>query len=320
MIRSLPYSLNALYLEVGVSKQAVNQHFKKVDIWQEKVRLLVNEVDLIRSEHPGCGVEKLYWMLNPNWIGRDKFVALLMSRGYRVHFPKNYRRTTYSIQQKYFPNLIEGMLVHETNQVWQTDITYFMVGDVYCYITFIIDIYSKRIVGCQASKNMRAEANIQALKMAFRSRKGQDLTGMIHHSDRGGQFIDKDYLALLATRGIQSSMCTSAMANAYAERVNGIIKNEYLAYWDIKTFPDLHKCLRKAVKNYNARRPHRHLNRKTPLDFEKYVATLDSRNKPMAIVYAEALKSGETSSLPRFMPEKSLQAHVCPMPFKSIVS
>lgn len=315
MIRGLPYSLNALYREIGVSKQAVNGHFKKAAMREEQARLLLNEVDLIRSEHPGCGVEKLYWMLGPDWIGRDKFVELLMSRGYRVNLPKNHRRTTYSIQDKYFPNLIEGMLLHATNQVWQTDITFFMVDGIYCYITFIIDIYSKRIVGYYASKNMRAEANIEALKMAFSNRKGQELTGLAHHSDRGGQFIDKEYLALLATKGIHSSMCTSAMANAYAERVNGIIKNEYLIYWDIKTYPDLVRCLRKAVNNYNARRPHRHLNRKTPLGFEKYIATLDSRNKPMAIVYAEAFKSGEASSLPGFVPEKSLQAHVCPMRF-----
>jgi len=272
------------------------------------------EAAMIRREHPGCGVEKMYILIRPNWIGRDRFIDLMMESAYRVQRPKNYHRTTYSISANYYPNYIEGLEVGSVNLVWQTDITYFKIGDRHYYLTFIIDVYSKRIVGYNASDNMQAESNIQTLQQAFRLRRGADLSKLIHHSDRGGQYIDKVYVGMLKDKKIQISMGLKAQDNAYAERINGTIKNEYLKAWEINSFAQLKRKLKKAVENYNGIRPHDHLpNRMTPIDFEKMLS-LGNQKRPRVIIYAEGNpKIKEASSLLYFKPEEEPQAHICPI-------
>ena len=220
------YSLNQLYSVIGISKQAVYKHHNRFLDEQDMLVSLAAEVDLIRSEHGGCGVEKMYYMIKPNGIGRDKFMKAMIMMGYGIQHPKNYIRTTYSIKENYYPNLISGLQIMHINRVWQTDITYYLVGSKYCYITFIIDVYSRSILGYYASENLRAEANIKALKMAFKSRRNMDLTMLIHHSDRGSQYIDKHYIKLLKNKKSTISMCKTAQENAYSERINGVIKNE----------------------------------------------------------------------------------------------
>jgi transposase InsO family protein len=184
--------MNAVYKIGGVSKQAVYKNNNRQADWKEQVIELIIQVDEIRAIHPGCGLEKLYDTLKPSWLGRDKFIATLMDLGYRVRKKPNYKRTTIPSHFKY-PNLIEGMLVWDKNRVWQTDITFFEVGDRFYYLTFIIDIYTKVIRGYQASNHMRAEANIAALQMALK--EVDKIEGLIHHSDRGSQFTDNKYRA-----------------------------------------------------------------------------------------------------------------------------
>ncbi len=212
----------------------------------------------------------------------------MMSLGYGVQRPKNYIRTTYSIRKNYYPNLITGLQVMTINIVWQTDITYYLVKDKYCYITFIIDIYSHKIIGFYASESLRAEDNIKALKMAIKERKGIGLNMLIHHSDRGSQYIDKNYNKLLFNSNISISMCLNAKENAYAERVNGIIKNEYLKYKNIETIDQLRNELAKAVHNYNNMRIHNSLpNKQSPVAFEEKLISLSTQRRPKAIIYAD---------------------------------
>lgn len=218
----------------------------------------------IREAHPGCGVEKLYETLKPDFIGRDKFIDIFMSLGFRIKRNKNYMRTTYSISNQY-PNLIKGLLVNHPSHIWQTDITYIRVGERFYYAVFIIDVYTKKIVGYQVSDNMRASANIEALRKALKNHSAP----LIHHSDRGGQYLCKNYLQLLEDNECQISMALSAQDNAYAERINRTIKEEYLHYWKPKTFDELKNQLKKAVSNYNRRRIHNHLNKMIPSEFEK---------------------------------------------------
>ncbi len=280
--------MNAVYAAIGISKQAVHQQIKRQQLWEANVADLVTEVNLVRQEHPGCGVEKMYDIIQPSFVGRDRFVALLISMGYRVQKQRNHIRTTQSVSRGYSPNYIEGMLVDNVNRIWQSDITYILVGGVYCYLTFIIDVYSKRIIGYHASAHMRAEANITALKKAFRSRNGISLQGLIHHSDRGSQYNDKAYKELLREHGVIISMCEKAPDNAYAERINGTIKNEYLKYWSIQTVEQLRKAVRRAVTHYNTKRSHRHLPGKlTPLEFEKQIASKDTSIRKGMIIYAQ---------------------------------
>ena len=298
---------------LGISKQAVHKHKKREDEYLNKISDLIIQVDELRKEHPGCGVEKMYDTLKPDFIGRDKFIEVFMNLGYRVKRVKSYVRTTIPTHLKY-PNLIEGMLIHKPNQVWQSDITYFHLNGKFYYIVFIIDVYTRKIVGYKVSDNMRAEANISALRQALK-RQEEPLTGLIHHSDRGSQYVDKNYLKLLQNNGIAVSMGMKAQDNAYAERINGTIKNEYLYRWEIKSFKDLQTKVRKAVTHYNEKRKHSSLpGKSSPMDFNKSLLGLYRQKRPTVTIYAEGKnKPFEPSRLIWFMPEKEPQAHICPM-------
>lgn len=309
--------MTAVYQIAEVSKQAVKQYRLRQDDFHQKLEELLIAADILRSEHPGCGVEKMYYTLCPNWLGRDKFIELFMDLGYRVRKVRNYARTTFSVQSKY-QNLIEGMLVDRPNQVWQSDITYYQVGSRFYYVVFIIDVYTKKVVGYQVSDHLRAEANIQALRMAFKD-SGCYLKGLIHHSDRGSQYIDRVYTQLLTDRGILISMGEKAQENAYAERINGTIKNEYLKYRNIQSFNHLRNEVKKAVTHYNQKRKHRGLPRwMSPEEFEQDLLVLEGQRRPEVIIYAEGnYKIRKASSPPDFKPKEEPKAHNCPIVIES---
>ncbi|NVO58711.1 DDE-type integrase/transposase/recombinase, partial [Rhodobacteraceae bacterium B1Z28] len=133
------------------------------------------------------------------------------------------------------------------------------------YAVFIIDVYTKKIVGYQVSNHMRAQANLKALQMALRANKPP----LIHHSDRGSQYIYKGYTSLLKSMGCKISMAKTAQDNAYAERINRTIKNDYIEHWKPKTFEQLKRIMTKAVNHYNNKRPHNHIDKISPIQFEK---------------------------------------------------
>lgn len=304
--------MNAVYEISGVSKQAAHKNNKRQLSLGILLEELITQVQEIRTVHPGCGLEKLYHTLQPDWLGRDKFISICMDLGYRVRKKPNYTRTTIPSYLRY-PNLIQGLLVWDKNRVWQTDITYFEVKGVFYYMTFIIDIYTKVIRGYQVSDHMRAEANIKALAMALKE-VGQ-VPGLIHHSDRGSQFTDTRYRDLLTQHDIHISMGLIAQENAYAERINGTIKNEYLKFKTINSFSDLKREVRIAVQHYNEQRIHDYLpGKQSPRKFEKQLLHLSTQNRPKVIVYTEGnSKIRAASSRPDFNPETEPQVHVCPM-------
>ncbi len=302
---------------LGISKQAVYKYKQREELFYLQLEDLIIQVDELRKEHPGCGVEKMYRTLKPGFIGRDKFVEIFINLGYRVKKTRNYVRTTIPTHIKY-PNLIEGMQVGKKNQVWQTDITYFYFSGQFYYIIFIIDVYTRKIIAHKVSNNMRVEANIECLKQAIKSQK-YSLKSLIHHSDRGSQYVATNYIKVLKDNNIAVSMGMKAQDNAYAERVNGTIKNEYLKRWEIKSFSDLKRKLNKAVRHYNEKRMHSSLpNEFSPVEFEKYLLNLGSQNRPKVIIYAEGKdKTKEASSLQSFKPKAEPQAHNCPIGISS---
>jgi len=255
--------MSLFYKTVGISKQAVHQHHKRQAVFDKKVNQLIMDADELKTEHPGCGVEKMYYTLKPDFIGRDRFIDLFMDIGYRVKRNRNYRRTTYA-SKFYYPNLIKGMIVRSPSVIWQSDITYIDVKGKFYYAVFIIDVYSKIIVGYQVSNNMRATANIKALNMALREHPPPQ----IHHSDRGSQYNYGNYIKLLEDNNCSISMGLKAQDNAYAERINLTIKDEYLDHWKPKSFTQLKSQVKKAVNHYNSKRIHNEINRKTPKEFE----------------------------------------------------
>lgn len=254
--------MTSLYQYIGISRQAIDQYSKRQDAFDNKVICLLSEVEELRKEHPGCGVEKMYYTLNPAFLGRDRFTELFMNLGFRLKRRINYKRTTYSVASKY-QNLIKGLEVRAPSVVWQSDITYYSVADKFYYVVFIIDVYTKIIVGHTVSDNMRATANVKAMKMALANYKAP----LIHHSDRGGQYIYNEYTTLLGDNKCKISMCKSSQDNAYAERINRTIKEEYLDHWKPSDFRQLKVYTQRAVHNYNNHRIHNNLNRMTPIMF-----------------------------------------------------
>jgi transposase InsO family protein len=157
------------------------------------------------------------------------------------------------------------MIVSKPSVIWQSDITYIHAGNRFYYAVFIIDVYTKKIVGYTVSDHMRAVANIKALKMALKDNQAPE----IHHSDRGSQYIYNGYIALLKANGCEISMAKTAQDNAYAERINRTIKNDYLEYWNPKSFNQLKRMVKKAVNHYNTVRPHNNIGKLSPVEFEK---------------------------------------------------
>ena len=276
--------MNQLYRTIGISKQAIDQYAKRHYRFDQKTEQLVLEADEIRKEHPGCGVEKMYYTLRPEFIGRDRFIDLFMQLGYRVKRAKNYRRTTIS-SNIYYPNLIKGMRLSAPSTVWQSDITYIDVDNKFYYGVFITDVYTRKIVGYQVSDHMRATANLKALQMALKDNPAP----RIHHSDRGSQYTYKEYIELLKKSGSTISMGLIAQDNAYAERIHRTIKEEYLNHWKPQNFYQLKKDIKKAVDHYNNRRQHNSLNRMMPVGFEKKWSTLPEKQKPLMTIFNDEL-------------------------------
>jgi putative transposase len=284
------YSLNKLYAVAEVTKQGFSQYRERQRIFDANIEVLISEVDHLRSEHPGCGLEKMYDTLKPDFIGRDRFIELFMDLGYRVRRYKNYHRTTYSTK-RYYPNLIKGYVVNAPSTIWQSDITYIRLGEKFYYAVFILDVYTRKIVGYQVSSHMRATANVAALKMAFKENRPP----LIHHSDRGSQYVYEDYLGMLKEQECRISMGLTAQDNAYAERINQTIKDEYLMYWKPSTYEQLTRDVTRAVNNYNTKRIHENLSKMTPLMFEEKWSTYNSENRPVLRIFnnENQLKNGQ---------------------------
>jgi transposase InsO family protein len=279
-----------LYAVAEVTKQGFSQYRERQRIFDANIEVLISEVDHLRSEHPGCGLEKMYDTLKPDFIGRDRFIELFMDLGYRVRRYKNYHRTTYSTK-RYYPNLIKGYVVNAPSTIWQSDITYIRLGEKFYYAVFILDVYTRKIVGYQVSSHMRATANVAALKMAFKENRPP----LIHHSDRGSQYVYEDYLGMLKEQECRISMGLTAQDNAYAERINQTIKDEYLMYWKPSTYEQLTRDVTRAVNNYNTKRIHENLSKMTPLMFEEKWSTYNSENRPVLRIFnnENQLKNGQ---------------------------
>jgi transposase InsO family protein len=266
----LECSLNLFYAAVGISRQALHQMLDRRMREYGRAACILEVVRQIRRDHPTMSCRAMYHKVNPDGMGRDAFERLCSDSGFASQRPKNRCRTTNSSGVVRFDNLLDGMELTGTDQAWSSDITYFEVGERYCYITFIIDCHSRRILGHMASTRLTTEeTTLPALRRAIAVRRGKPPAGIIFHSDGGGQYYDKDFLTLTKKYGFRNSMCEYAYENGKAERVNGTIKNNYLVHMGIRTFAELEAGVDRAVTLYNHERPHKALCYRSPAAFEK---------------------------------------------------
>lgn len=261
-----------VYRTLGTTKQAFHQKLNREMNKMEEQQQLLPLIDQLRRDHPRMSAKKMYQLIKPQTLGRDYFISLCYENGYRVPRKRSPHRTTNSSGVIRFPNLLKEMQENEltsVNQVWVSDITYYRIGDNFCYITLITDLYSRRIIGWGVSKTlMTCDTTLPALIMARKQRKPNSM--LILHSDGGGQYYSKDFTNY--TEGwIKNSMGKPAYENPHAERIIGTIKNEYVKPYGPKTFTKLKRMMKKAVEMYNYKRPHNTLNSKTPVEYEEEI-------------------------------------------------
>jgi putative transposase len=262
--------MESLYSLVGISRQGHWESVKRQLSIRELERFYVGLMLEIRIMHPGMGLRKMHDQFQPEGIGRDAWIALGLREGFRLAYTKNAAITTVPLRSNKYSNLLDNKKFTNVNQVWVSDIFYFPIEGQHYYGILLMDVYSRKILGYSVADNMRAENNQKCLMQAFKERGIEDYKNeLIHHSDRGTQYLSDKYIETLQKRNVQISVCFDVLENAHCERVNGTIKNEYLNRYEITNFKQLEKKMAEAVDNYN-NRLHNTL-KMTPNEFEKMI-------------------------------------------------
>src|SRR5215510_6977063 len=260
-------SIGVLCKFFNISRQAYYQYGWRLTEEYFQGGLLPDEIRDIRLRHPRMGARKLQELLSPFMRehgikpGRDGLFDFLSMHGLPVRRRKRSARTTRSFHRlKKYPGLIVDFTPSTPDELWVSDITCWKTGETTVYISFITDAFSRKIVGYHLSETLHAEETSKALIMALSGAKKyrENLDRLIHHSDRGVQYCSSLYVNRLKKNRINISMTQSGdpLENSIAERVNGIIKDEYLLNYHCDNINDARELLCKAVALYNKERPH----------------------------------------------------------------
>lgn len=201
-------------------------------------------------------------------IGRDKLFSLLREHRLLVKAKRAYHKTTHSHHRFYcHPNLVkpseEQIEVSHPERLWVADITYLPLKTGEAYLSLVTDAYSRKVVGYHVDDNLKSSTVLKAYKRAIKERK--QATDLVHHSDRGIQYCSKQYQEEHQRHGVTCSMTDGydCYQNALAERVNGILKNEYLIHKP-SNLDEAKRMVDESVYLYNNERPHMALKYKTP--------------------------------------------------------
>ncbi len=242
--------------------------------------LIIKKVTEIRKDHKVIGTRKLHDLLYPFMMdhsikmGRDALFDLLAANRMLVRKRKRKIQTTYSNHWlRKYPNLIREYIPKGINQLWVSDITYWKIktGE-HLYISLITDAYSRKIVGYNVAETMEAIKSVEALQMALAALDGAaGPLQLTHHSDRGIQYCSGKYVKLLQDNEIKISMTENGdpLENAIAERINGILKEEYLNHYQTYTLKEAKVQLQKVITLYNEARPHMSISNLTPNQVHK---------------------------------------------------
>lgn len=283
--------MESLYQIMGITRQGFHQHRNRRNRQLQIQQDLLDRVKHHRLTHVRMGARTLYWMMQnlepealSKTIGRDKFEQILLQNGLIVQPIRVFHKTTYSGAYR-FANLVEGLEINKLNHIWISDITYYRLLDGWAYLTFILDLYSKRCLGYALSENLTTEhTTLKALKMALKTRDISDYKNqLLFHSDAGGQYYDKAFLKLLRQYHIKSSMAELVYENPHVERFHGTAKNDYLIPWGVNSIDKLKKQLPRFIKIYNQVRPHKSLKNKTPLAFEEFIQQIPVCQRPLVL-------------------------------------
>lgn len=254
----------------GISRQGYYQQQQRIAIRSQELKEVKAAVIAERIYLPRLGTRKLYYRLQTQLhlkgikIGRDKLFAFLRSEHLLIKPKRSYRKTTYSKHWLHkYPNLLKDKIPTRVNEIWVSDITYIDTAEQTGYLSLITDAYSRKVVGYHLHENLHTDGVAQALYMAVKGKTSNQ--ALIHHSDRGLQYCSFQYQQILNKYNITPSMTDGydCYQNALAERINGILKEEFLIVKP-KSLKQAKQMIKQAVMLYNQRRPHLALNYKTP--------------------------------------------------------
>lgn len=257
----------------GNTRQAYYDKQKAKAVTMIREDVILRMVNDIRKDMPRLGARKLLVMMDDDLksmgihIGRDAFISLLAENNLLIKRKRSATRTTDSNHRfRMYPNLIKGVNFTRPNQVWVSDITYIRVGRGFVYLFLITDAYSHKIVGWDLSYDLSADNAVRALKMALKGMPNNLEYKLTHHSDRGTQYCCNEYVKLLNKKKITISMTENGdpLENAIAERVNGILKTEWINEEHFDSFKSACKFISRIIGLYNSVRPHQSISYLTP--------------------------------------------------------
>jgi transposase InsO family protein len=274
-----------MYSVAGISKQALWKHNQREDLVFSRSSEVVSLIKQARRKHRRMGCRTIFYKTKGKAsVGRDIFEQIGFANGFRLKRKRNARKTTWGQRIEIYPNLIEGTILNNINQAWQSDIFYIDIEGITYYGVTILDVYSRRLLALHLSRSLAAPQLIVALKKALRDRAGHDLTKCILHSDRGSQYISESYKDLVRSKGMRLSMAKLPQENAYVERVQGTLKNDYLYANELK-INNIKQQIIKYVNLYNNERPHSALGMRTPQEFELFITGLPEDKRPKMSIF-----------------------------------
>jgi len=271
----------------GKTRQAWYKQQRVRDDVVLKEAIIIKTVQDIRAAMPRIGSRKLLYLLTDTLqqhdiqIGRDKFFDLLADYGLLVR--RRRRRKAYTTDSNHpfrkYPNLIKGIEPLSPDQLWVSDITYLRLAGRFGYLSLVTDAYSRKIVGYCLYPTLKTQGPLNALQMALIQCSKQKETILIHHSDRGLQYCCTDYTTLLYDNNISISMTEKGdpYENAIAERVNGILKEEFGLDKTFSSFEQASAAVTTAIQTYNYKRPHASCNYLTPAEAHLMQGLLTAR-------------------------------------------
>jgi transposase InsO family protein len=272
-------SIRALAKKLGMARQSFykgRSTRRRAEVDEGLVEQLVRGERMVQ---PRLGGRKLFKILAPELenegvkLGRDRFFAILRGKGLLVPpLPKSPGTTRFEPSLPVFHNLVAGLESTGPNQAWASDITYIRTDEGFLYLSLITDMWSRKIVGFHVGASLETEGALSALAMALASLRGG--AKPVHHSDRGCQYASHRYVGTLREAGLQISMTEElhCYENAMAERVNGILKQEYYLGSCFRNKNQAKAAVKEAVYLYNTRRPHKSLDYETPEKMHRIAA------------------------------------------------
>ena len=255
--------------------ERMHNHVKHMQYKQ----MVLQQVKRIRAELPQCGTRKLQYLLQSAGIpiGRDRLFKLLGEENLLIKRKRKFTSTTDS-KHTYmtYANLLKEIEINHAEEVFVSDITYIRTDDGFCYLAIIADGYSKKIMGKYLSKSMQTTLVLKALVAALRNK--QYNRSLMHHSDQGSQYCSRTYVNALKLSDIMISMAGKGKAweNPVAERMIGILKQEFGLDQTFGNYAEANEAVDLAINKYNRLRPHSSCGYLTPQQAHEKGKNLDN--------------------------------------------